>query len=200
MKSFPFYLLLFIPCLPSAPVLGDDIKKTKLYQRIKVALDAVPAIDTHEHLRGFSELPNQVETTRGRGMTLESIWRSSYFTRIHRVSPWPDSGEFDEWWNVAQNDFDNAHATSLYRYMLPAFRDLYGVDFDTVTADQARELNNQIFDHYRDDKWLLDVVMHRANIELMLIDPYSGPTHVPEGVQVFRTGTECHHDHAGHAS
>ena len=71
-----------------------------------------------------------------------------------------------------QHDFDNARATSFYRYLLPAFRDLYGVDFDTITDEQARELNDRIFANYQDDKWLIDVITRRANIELMLIDPY----------------------------
>src|SRR5262249_9078368 len=51
-------------------------------------------------------------------------------------------------------------------------RDLYGVDFDTITAEQARALNDRIFANYKDDKWLVDVITRRANIELMLIDPY----------------------------
>ena len=132
----------------------------------------MPAIDTHEHLRPFGELPNLDETERGRGMTLHSIFAGSYFTGINRLAPWPAGGSFDEWWKAGQHDFDNARATGEYRYLLPAFRDLYGVDFDTITAQQARELNDKIFANYKDDKWLIDVVTRRANIELMLIDPY----------------------------
>src|SRR6476661_6888473 len=75
-------------------------------------------------------------------------------------------------WAAAQHDFDNARATSSYRYLLPAFKDLYGVDFDRITTDQARQLNERIFANYRDDKWLTDVITKRANIELVFIDPY----------------------------
>ena len=71
-----------------------------------------------------------------------------------------------------RDDFHDARATSFYRYLLPGFRDLYGVDFDTITDEQARELNDKIFANYKDDKWLLDVITRRANIELMFIDPY----------------------------
>ena len=169
MRFFPLSVL---ASLLATSASGNDIKTTEVYRRTKGRIDAVPAIDTHEHLRAFSELPNQVQTSRGRGMTLYSLWRSSYFTRIHRVTPWPAGGDFDAWWQRAEHDFDNAHATSFYRYLLPAFRDLYGVDFDTITAEQARRLNDQIFDNYRDDTWLKDVITRRANIELMLIDPY----------------------------
>ena len=83
-----------------------------------------------------------------------------------------DGNRSTTWWEKAQHDFDNARATSFYRYLLPAFRDLYGVDFDTITTEQARELNDRIFANYQDDHWLVDVVTKRANIELMFIDPY----------------------------
>ena len=151
---------------------AEDIKTTPLYARVKASLDAVPAIDTHDHLRPFGELPNLDETDRGRGMTLHSVFAGSYYPGINRLSPWPKGASLDQWWAVAQNDFDNARGTSFYRYLLPAFRDLYGVDFDTVTAEQARDLNDRIFANYRDDAWLNDVILRRANIELMLVDPY----------------------------
>lgn len=165
-------VLLWAILSSGGPLLAADIKGTPLYARIKDGLNAVAAIDTHEHLRPFGELPNLDQTDRGRGMTLHSIFAGSYYPGINRLSPWPEGKSFDEWWKNGQHDFDNARATSFYRYLLPAFRDLYGVDFDTITADEARKLNDRIFDNYKDDKWLIDVVTRRANIELMLIDPY----------------------------
>ncbi len=149
-----------------------DIKTTALYGRIKTGLDAVRAIDSHDHLRPFNEIPNQDLTDVGRGVTLHSVFAGSYFGGINRLSPWPDGKSFDDWWKIAQRDFETARATSSYRYLLPAFRDLYGVDFDTITADEARRLNDRIFANYKDDKWLVDVITRRANIELMFIDPY----------------------------
>ena len=160
-------LLLVVADLP-----GADIKSTPLYVRIKASLDAVPAIDTHDHLRPFGEIPNLDDTDRGRGMTLHSIFAGSYYPGINRLSPWPKGASFDQWWTAGQHDFVNARATSFYRYLLPAFRDLYDVDFDAITTEQARDLNDRIFANYRDDAWLNDVILRRANIELMLIDPY----------------------------
>ncbi|MGE0375559.1 MAG: hypothetical protein AB7Q45_09115, partial [Planctomycetaceae bacterium] len=151
---------------------ADDVKQTDLFRRIKASIDAVPAIDTHDHLRAFEATPNRVMTPQGEGMTLHSIFAGSYYRWINPLTPWPASGEFDEWWETAQHDFADARATSFYRYLLPGFADLYGVDFDTITTAQARELNRRIFANYRDDKWLIDVVTNRANIELMFIDPY----------------------------
>jgi predicted TIM-barrel fold metal-dependent hydrolase len=151
---------------------AEDIKRTELYQRIRSALDAVPAIDTHDHLRPFGEIPGRDSTDRGRGMTLRSVWAGSYYTWISPLSPWPEGKPFDAWWAVAKDDFDNARATSFYRYVLPAFKDLYGVDFETMSDEEARSLNDRIVENYKDDKWLHHVVTERANIELMLVDPY----------------------------
>ena len=149
-----------------------DVKRTRLYGRIKAALDDVRAIDTHDHLRAFDQIPGRVTTTNGHGMTLHSLWSHSYLTRTTRISPWPADGSFATWWRHAHDDFDNVRATSFYRYLRPAFRDLYGVEFDTITAAQAQSLNDRIYENYRTDEWLRTVVEQRANIELMFIDPY----------------------------
>ena len=159
--------LVFVSATPA-----QDIKQTPVYARIKAAIDRVPAIDTHEHLRAYDRLPTRVATPDGTAMTLYSIWSGSYYPWINPLSPWPANGDFNTWWQEAQHNFLNARATSFYRSMLPAFADLYGVDFDTITAEQAVALNEQIVENYRDDKWLHEVVVEKANIELMLIDKY----------------------------
>jgi hypothetical protein len=149
-----------------------DVKQTASYRHLKALLDATPAIDTHDHLPQFDRISGRVQTDRGSGMTLFSLWQSSYYTWHNPLSAWPKSGRFEDWWPKAKHDFDNAHATSFYRYQLPAFTDLYGVDFDVITDDQARTLDQQVFDHYRDRNWIYEVITERANIELMVMDPY----------------------------
>lgn len=174
LRSWTGRLLFAAASLSSlAPGLAaEDIKLSALYGRLKAALDAVPAIDTHDHLRPFGDLIAPDDTDRGRGMTLHSIWRTSYYPWIHPLAPWPAGGTFAAWWAEAKDDFDQARATSFYRYLLPAFRDLYGVDFDTISDEDAAELNERIFANYRDPRWLEEVITRRANIELMFIDPY----------------------------
>ncbi|MCZ6675553.1 MAG: amidohydrolase family protein [Verrucomicrobia bacterium] len=167
-KLWIFLITFSLGCFAAA----EDIKYTELYSRIKTSLDSVAAIDTHDHLQPFVDIPNRVETSKGRGMTLYSIWAGSYLRRTTAISPWPEDGSFDSWWDQAQDDFDDARATSFYRYLLPAFRDLYGIDFDTITRDEARSLNDRIFENYQNDQWLKEIITDRANIELMLIDPY----------------------------
>ena len=158
--------------LCSSAVRADDVKTTDTYKRIRAAIDAIPAIDTHDHLRPFEQIAERNLTDRGRGMTLHSIWRGSYYSWTNPLTGWRDGESFDAWWARAKGDFKDARATSFYRYVLPAFSDLYHVDFETITDERARQLNQQIFDNYQDDRWLNDIVTNRANIELMLIDPY----------------------------
>jgi predicted TIM-barrel fold metal-dependent hydrolase len=154
------------------PAAAQATRTTDTYRRIKAHLDAVPAIDTHNHLWPFDRLPGYVETEHGRGMNLASLWHNSYFRWINPLTPWKPGGKFDDWWAKAKHDFANARGTSFYRYQLPAFQDLYGIDFDRLTDDQARELNDRIYRNYLDQRWLYHVVTERANIELLFNDPY----------------------------
>lgn len=172
-----------------APVPAQGTRDTTTYRRIKASLDAVPLIDTHDHLPPFDQIRGRVKTDRGEGMNLSSLWHNSYYPWINKVTPWTPGTSFNTWWNTAKHDFDSARATSFYRYQLPAFQDLYGVDFDRITDDQARAVNDRIFEHYKDERWVYHVVTERANIELMFNDPYWArlkfQTDYPFGVLVF---------------
>ncbi|MDQ2901272.1 MAG: amidohydrolase [Acidobacteriota bacterium] len=145
-------------------------QRTPTYRRIKLYLDSIPSIDTHEHLRAFDQLPGYVETDRGRGMNLYGIWHGSYVNGVASIAAWNAGEKFEAWWKRAKHDFDNVRATYFYRYIWLSFRDLYNVDFDRITDRQAAELDRRIFDNYRDRKWLYHVLKKRARIELMICD------------------------------
>src|SRR5437868_10515181 len=85
-------------------------RSSPTYQPIKSYLNAVPAIDTHDHLWPFDKLPGYVETAHGRGMNLASLWRNSYYTWNHPLTPWQPGGNFDDWWAKAKHDFADARA------------------------------------------------------------------------------------------
>jgi hypothetical protein len=166
-------LMFFVVFAEVGAFAGDsDARSSPSYLRFKHQLDAVAAIDTHDHLFPFDRLPSINETKQGRGVNLAGLWQNSYYRRFNPLTPWKAGMEFDDWWKVAKHDFKDARATSFYRYQLPALRDLYGVDFDRITDAQARELDRRIFEHYQDQRWLYHVVTERANIELMFNDPY----------------------------
>src|SRR5262249_5769439 len=89
----------------------------------------------------------------------------------------------------AKHDFDDVRAVSFYRYQAVALKDLYGVDFDTITDEQAADLDRRIFRNYLTKDWLFEVVTRKANIELMFNDPYWARldfrTDSPSGVLVL---------------
>lgn len=175
MKTWGFVLGMlsaWVALASSAAAAGT--RDTPLYKRVKAHLDSVPAIDTHDHLPPFDKLPGYLETDQGKGMNLASLWLNSYLGSLHRLTPWKPGQKFDPWWANARNDFDNLRGTSFYRYQLPAFKDLYGIDFDRITDDQARDLNVRIYRNYLDQRWLYEVITEKANIELMLNDPWWG--------------------------
>jgi predicted TIM-barrel fold metal-dependent hydrolase len=153
---------------------AQSTRDSTTYKRVAAQLDRVAAIDTHDHLWPFERLPARVETEHGKGVNLYGIWRNSYYTWFNPLTAWEPGQKFDAWWSKAKHDFDNARATSFYRYQLPAFQDLYGVDFDRITDDEARKLDERICRNYLDQQWLYEVVTQKANIELMFNDPYWG--------------------------
>lgn len=169
---YPTVVLLIFNTLDHAA--EPDPKTSNTVKRIKTILDAIPAIDTHDHLPPFNKLPGFVETEYGKGMNLAGLWHNSYLNAFGRITPWTPGGKFDPWWRKAKNDFADLRAVSFYRYQLPAFRDLYGVDFDNITDEQARSLNDKIYRNYLDQRWIYHVVTERANIELLLNDPWWG--------------------------
>ena len=74
---------------------ADDVKKTEVYARTKAKIDAVSAINTHDHLMPFDKTGPREETDRGKTIILRSIWEGSYFPWIHSLEPWPKGGSFD---------------------------------------------------------------------------------------------------------
>lgn len=159
-------------CERGAVAPAQETRTTATYRRFKERLDRVPAIDTHDHLFPFDQFPCRVKTKNGRGVNLAGLWHNSYYRRFNPLTAWKDGMDFDAWWQTAKGDFKDARATTFYRYQLPAFQDLYGVDFEHMTDAQARDLDRRIFENYQDQRWIYHVVTERANIELMFNDPY----------------------------
>ena len=163
---------------PPAPALTSvpDTKRTAAYQRMKAYLDQIPAIDCHDHLY-FTHLSG-----------LRELLGESYLAQLGRRGY---NRPFDTWWNELQTELNRRRALSFYRYQLPAFRDLYGVDFDRLTLEGARKLDAAIRAKYDEDpNWTNHVITQRANIELMLIDPdwkpYDYVSPFPYGVFIAR--------------
>jgi hypothetical protein len=78
--------------LASCLAAAQNTRDTTTYRRIKARLDAVPAIDTHDHLWPFDKLPGYVETEHGRGMNLAGLWHNSYYRWFNPLTPWTPGG------------------------------------------------------------------------------------------------------------
>ena len=173
------------------PATAQIENSSDTYKQLKRFVDSVPAIDTHDHLWPFEILPGRVQTKEGNGLNLSSIWRNSYLSWINRAPGFRAAEGIEGWWKRVEEEgtFDNVRATSFYRYTLIALRDLYAVDFEALDLPAVKALDARIFDNYRDQKWLYEVVTERANIELMFNDPYWArykfETYYPWEVMVF---------------
>lgn len=189
---------LLLPLCCSA--FAADGSRSPSYAKIKTYLDGVPAIDTHDHLWKFDELPGWREAADGtRVMNLASIWQNSYLSWFRAVPAWQPRQEFGPWWEKVKTSFTDVRAMSVYRYTLPALKDLYGVDFESMTDAQAAELNDRIITNYRDQRWLYEVITEKANIEVVLNDPYWEPfdfgTHYGFTANVLRLNPLFHAFH-----
>jgi uncharacterized protein len=187
---------LCICCLAmlSAPAIAQPTRSTAAYEQMKAFLDAIPAIDTHDHIRPFDRLTSSPKADpTNESMNLHEVFAHSYYSWFNPLTPRKPGMPFDDWWSKAKHDFDNAHATTFYRFLLPALQDLYGIDFDRITDQQARELDRRISENYRDQRWLYQVVTERANIELMVVDRYWSPLEMrsdyPFSVPVMRVNS-----------
>ncbi|MBN1589247.1 MAG: amidohydrolase [Pirellulales bacterium] len=179
MRYFVRLLILALVLVPALSAQAGDVKDTDVYARMKKQLDAIPGIDTHSHLRGPEHLAQfvaqQFQPEKPLGCPLWWIWRRSYFTGGHGLAPWPKDGRFETWWAAVQTDFNNSRARSAYRVMLPIFKDLYGVDFESLTLEQAKELNDRMRKDFDRADWADEVIRKRANTEIMVIDSYWKP-------------------------
>jgi len=199
-RSIPVLLLLILAACDggaSGPAL--DAKTTAVYSRIRAALDAVPAISNHDHLHPSGRMPYADPTANGAAITLHSLWAGSYVTYNIDVPPWPADRSFGTWWKGARNCFDTVRAAGFYRYYLPAFRDLYGVDFETLTDEEAGELNSRIIANHRDPEWVRRVIVTKANLEMVIVDPFWSRIEVrredPFTVPLLNVHTVIHGSH-----
>ena len=156
-----------------------DTKQTPTYARIKQHTDSIRAIDTHDHL--------EFESVAG----LYTLWWESYFgIYLSPMGPRNQHVPVSDWWPAAEKAFANGRTMSFYRYQLPAFRDLYGVDFDRMNLQQAEELDQAIRAKYRDPNWIRHVVTERAKVDMLVIDydytPYDYVSPYEFGVAVVR--------------
>src|SRR4029450_3823259 len=87
-------LLLIAILLPAHSLIAGDTGSTDTYKRIKAAINAVPAIDTHDHMWRFDRLPAYTQTKAGKQVNLAGLWRNSYLAGYNSMTPWRDDDDF----------------------------------------------------------------------------------------------------------
>src|SRR5688500_10012902 len=106
----PMVLLGFLPT--AAMAAEETAIPSASYRQIKEFLNRVPAIDTHDHLWRFEELPGLREGADGSMViNLASIWQSSYLGPFG-VPGWKAREPFQDWWQRAKPVFANVRAMS----------------------------------------------------------------------------------------
>ncbi|MGD9126792.1 MAG: amidohydrolase family protein [Planctomycetia bacterium] len=205
MKMFArrWFLVFALVLVPAWCAHAEDVKKTEVYARIKAKLDAVPAIDTHGHFLGHSYakqiLERDIQIEKPKDCILHRFWTRNYFVWGHHLAPWPEDGKFETWWKVAEKDFENSRARSAYRAELPVFKDLYGVDYDTLTLERAKDLNARMEKNFADPDWAEEIIVRRANTQLVIIDSFIMPNrtkdHYPFTVSAYNVTYVIHGFH-----
>src|SRR3954453_4392423 len=102
--------VLFLLGVTSEIAKAQGTRSTETYKRIKAKIDAIPSVDTHDHLWPFERLPALTETKAGKVVNLSGLWRNSYLPGYNSISPWKSDDDFDSWWGRAKNNFDNVRS------------------------------------------------------------------------------------------
>ncbi len=139
-----------------------------LRQLIAAELDRIPIVDTHEHLR-------TVEERAPERMDLKKIMMGYFAWNVlgdpKREHPLWDL-PLDQWWESVAPELDQGRAVAFYRYVLPAFHDLYDFTDEELTDENWRALSDRITDAYRDPGWFNHVLQERTHITHIVHDRY----------------------------
>ncbi|MCD6291436.1 MAG: amidohydrolase family protein [Anaerolineae bacterium] len=135
-----------------------------LRDRLAAVFDDTPIIDTHEHLRTDGDHAFN-------HMGLETVLRG-YFGWVVPGAANEEGLSPEAWWTRLRPALDRRRNLAFYRFLLPAFRDLHGLQDDELTDENWETLDQRIRDAYQDPSWFRHVLQERAHIQTILHDPY----------------------------
>ncbi len=158
---------------------------SNLVEEIKMEMDQVPIIDTHEHIRKKEDLSRE-------GVSL--------FTSLKYSILWPDfisagmppeqwetnSENLDDAWNKLRPFIDSVQTTSYFRTLMVAYRDLFDFKEEEVNDNNWKQLSDSITEGYK-NKDLYKSVFNKLNVEKVLFDVIENPgsLDMPSKLQVF---------------
>lgn len=152
-----------------------------LRQRLRMHLQSIAAIDTHDHLRPFDLLAASGTSDQHPGIGFVDLLNGAYVRALAPIPPRTTDEPIAQWWQKSSQAFADVRATGFYQCLRLGLRDLYGVELNSLSSAEAAALDERILRNYQDERWTSEVITKRANIELMLIDPYWGRLSLPSG-------------------
>ena len=80
----------------AVPLFAQPTRTTPAYERMKSFLDAIPAIDTHDHLWPFDRLGRRRAGLKGEAMNLYALLGNSYYTCYNPLAARKPGESFDD--------------------------------------------------------------------------------------------------------
>lgn len=160
----------------AAPVTAADVTapQTATYQRLKVRIDGIRLVDTHEHLRSeAARLKQPADCLAILLHYVEADLASAGMPRdpknSGRVVVQNADGPFEERWEQFAKYWPDVRFTGYGRALERCVQDLYGVRLDNVSIETGRELNRRMAERLGPGfyRWVLK---DKARIDLSIVD------------------------------
>ena len=171
-KSVLYFTIILFSCIT---ILQCQPQSDKLKTSLRMAIDEIAIINTHEHQRSPHELPDE---NYGFYHLLESSYLSSDVrssgTFGYKMEVL-DSLSREELWETYGPGLNHSRNTSYYSHFVKGFKKLYGFDALYFTEDNVSGLSDEIEKNYDDYGTWFDQAFNNAGFELMFNDQYWDP-------------------------
>ena len=158
------------------PALGDDMSvlQSEAYKRLKLRIDPIHIIDTHEHIVSEeSYLKRKADFLVDMTHYVEADLRSAGYPHDPAVDKGPRVQNanipFEERWSLFEKYWPEVRFTGYGRALSMLTRDLYNLDLDRLTPDLGRELNQRIA-ATRTGGLYRRILKEKARIDLSIVD------------------------------
>lgn len=152
-----------------------QLPQDRIENQIKVAIDEISVINTHEHQRAPHDLPDyrfgfyHLLEFSYLGADIRSAGSSGF--PIEKL----DSLDAETLWQGYGKGLEFSRNTSYYGQFAKGFQRLYHMENIQFTRENIQLLTERIEDNYKDYKKWFDKAFNEAGFELMFIDQYWNP-------------------------
>lgn len=168
-KSMRFFLIAVYPLfLITGCARINSSSENLAYQNLKVFIDSINVVDTHEHQRMLTiSSQEEVNFYNILNMTyLKSDLRSAGAPRMD--SDLIASGDLDSLWKAYGVYLDRCRNTSFYGHLVQGFRILYNMEEPYFTKENIEKLSGQLARNYKNPNHWYNAAFRKAPFELMI--------------------------------